>query len=239
MTTLGALPTGAEKRSYVQRLFTSIAPRYDWFNRLASFGLDQGWRRRALEQGRIGPGQRVLDVCAGTGDLSILCAQRHRPAGVVGIDMNGAMLSCAQRKQRALGLPIGWALADAEALPFRAESFDRIVIGFSTRNLADLTQGLREMMRVLRPGGRLVILETGYPSSPFLRAAYQAFLFTAARTIGLLLTGRAWPFTYLARSVRGFLTPAQMIERLHSLQTQVEYVPLSYGLASLFIATKD
>jgi demethylmenaquinone methyltransferase/2-methoxy-6-polyprenyl-1,4-benzoquinol methylase len=230
---------GLEKRTFIQRLFTSIAPRYDWFNRLASCGLDQSWRRKALARGTVGPGQRVLDVCAGTGDLSLLCASRQQASGaVVGIDMNGAMLLCARRKQRVLGLSIAWIQGDAESLPFPEGAFDRVVIGFSTRNLSDLTRGLKELVRVLRPGGRLIILETGYPANRVLRAAYQAFLFTVARTIGLLLTGRAWPFTYLARSVRGFLTPEQMVERLQSLRTQVEYVPLSYGLASLFLATK-
>ena len=230
---------GDEKRSFVQRLFTDIAPRYDWFNRLASFGLDQAWRRRALGRGGVDAVRRVLDVCAGTGDLALLCARRRRAAGTGGgMDMNRAMLECARRKQSLHGLEIGWVQGDAESLPFPDGAFDRVVIGFSTRNLSDLTRGLAEMVRVLRPRGRLIILETGYPATRVLRAAYQLFLFTVARTIGFLLTGRAWPFTYLARSVRGFLTPEQMVERLQSLQTQVEYVPLSCGLASLFLATK-
>ena len=227
------------KRPFVQRLFTRIAPRYDWFNRLASLGLDQGWRAQAIERGTITPGQQVLDVCTGTGDLAVLCTQYQQQAGtVVGMDMNGAMLTHAQRKQRALGLTIGWIQGEAESLPFSEGTFDRVVIGFSTRNLTHLMGGLREMVRVLRPQGRLVILETGYPANPVLRAAYQTFLFTGVRLIGFLLTGRTWPFTYLARSVRGFLTPEQMVERLQRLRTQVEYVPLSHGLASLFIATK-
>ena len=232
---------GVEKRSFVQRLFTRIAPRYDRFNRLASLGLDQGWRAQALERGGITPGQQVLDVRTGTGNLAVLCAQHpqgQRPSTVVGMDMNGAMLAHAHRKQRALGLAIGWVQGEAESLPFPEGAFDRVMIGFSTRNLTRLMDGLREMVRVLRPGGRLIILETGYPANPVLRAAYQAFLFTGVRLIGFLLTGRTWPFTYLARSVRGFLTPEQMAERLQSLRTQVEYVPLSYGLASLFIAIK-
>jgi demethylmenaquinone methyltransferase/2-methoxy-6-polyprenyl-1,4-benzoquinol methylase len=149
------------------------------------------------------------------------------------------MLRRAHLKQDAQRLAIRWVQGDAESLPFPDSRFDCVIIGFSTRNLTDLNTGLREMFRVLRPGGRLVILETGYPKHPALRRAYQIFLFTAARTIGFALTGRTWPFTYLARSVRGFLTPAQMVERLQSFQTQVEYVPLSYGLASLFLATKS
>jgi demethylmenaquinone methyltransferase/2-methoxy-6-polyprenyl-1,4-benzoquinol methylase len=100
-------------------------------------------------------------------------------------------------------------------------------------------KGLREMVRVLRPHGRLIILETGSPRHRLLRAGYQVFLFTFARVIGWILTGRAWPFTYLARSVRQFLTPQQFVDRLQSVPTQVQYVPLSYGLASLYLATKS
>ena len=229
----------AVERPFIQRLFTDIAPRYDWFNRLASCGLDQPWRRAAIHRGGIEPGQRILDVCAGTGDLAILCARQQQGRGtVVGLDMNQTMLAHAQRKQRAGRLRIDWLQADAEALPFATGSFDRVVIGFSTRNLSDLMAALREMVRVLRPGGMLVILETGRPAHPILRVGYQGFLFTVARVIGLVLTGRLWPFTYLARSVQQFLTPEQFVERLRAVQTQVQYVPLSWGLASLYLATK-
>ena len=228
-----------DKRSFVQRLFTNIAPRYDWFNRLASCGLDQHWRRAAIRYGQIQPGQRVLDVCAGTGDLAILCAQRQRGNSVVvGIDMNQAMLSYAAHKQRARGFSIQWLQGDALALPFADDAFDRVLIGFSTRNLSDLTAGLREMVRLLKPGGRLIILETGRPANPILRIGYQVFLFTVARIIGFALTGQLWPFTYLARSVKAFLTPAQMTECLRRASTTVQYVPLSQGLASLYLAAK-
>lgn len=226
-----------EKRPFVQRLFTNIAPRYDWFNRLASCGLDQRWRRLVVARAGVTPGQRVLDVCTGTGDLAMLCAEQG--AQVVGLDMNWEMLARAPQKSKARGLSIGWVRGDAESLPMASGTVHHVLIGFSTRNLSHLNQGLSEMVRVLRPGGRLLILETGYPSNPVLRFGYQLFLFTFARLIGLLLTGRLWPFTYLARSVKQFLTPAQMIDRLQQLQTAVEYVPLSYGLASLYIATKS
>ena len=229
-----------QKRMFVQRLFTSIAPRYDWFNRLASCGLDQRWRRRALVLGGVAPGQQVLDVCAGTGDLALLAARAQRGLGaVVGVDRNREMLTFACHKQRARHLAVTWLQGDAESLPFASGRFDRVLVGFSTRNLSDLAAGLQEMVRVLRPGGRLVILETGRPANPLVRAGYQAFLFTFARAIGFLLTGRTWPFTYLARSVKQFLTPAQMVDRLQRLKTQVQYVPLSNGLASLYLVTKD
>ena len=228
-----------DKRAFIHRLFTDIAPRYDWFNRLASFGLDQRWRRETIRRGGIGPGHRVLDVCAGTGDLTLLCAQQLRGEGLaVGLDFTPAMLCSARRKQQAGGLKVSWLQGDALSLPFADNSFDRVMIGFSTRNLSDLAAGLREMVRVLRRKGQLMILETGYPPNPWLRAGYHAFLLTVSRMIGFLLTGRCWPFTYLARSVRHFLTPSAFVERLKEAGTAASYVPLSGGLASLYLATK-
>jgi len=229
-----------EKRTFVQQLFSRIAPRYDWFNRLASCGFDQHWRKVALARGDVAPGHRVLDVCAGTGDLAILCTRRQQGHGfVIGVDMNTDMLIRAQRKQRQRGLSIDWLQADALALPFADESFDRVTIGFSTRNLADLTAGIQEMVRVLHRGGRLIILETGHPANPVLRWGYYLFLSTVVRLVGVVLTGRLWPFTYLAKSVQAFLTPQQFVQRLQSAQTAVEYFPLSGGLASLYLATKS
>lgn len=227
------------KRSFVQQLFTRIAPRYDWFNRLASCGLDQRWRRQALRHGGLQPGLRLLDVCSGTGDLALLAAAVQQGRGeIIGIDMNGAMLGLARRKQQRRRRTIDWVHGDALALPFCDGSFDRVTIGFSTRNLSDLNAGLREMVRVLRPGGRLIVLETGRPANPIIRSGYQLFLLTAARTIGFLLTGRCWPFTYLARSVRQFLTPEEFLGRLRVCETTAAYIPLSGGLASLYVATK-
>lgn len=230
---------GQEKRVFIRRLFTDIAPRYDWFNRLASAGMDQRWRRETIRRGRIGPNHRVLDICAGTGDLTLLCAERLQGQGLaVGLDFTSAMLSSARRKQQARGLSVSWLQGDALSLPFADNSFDRVMIGFSTRNLADVSAGLREMVRVLRSQGQLMILETGYPSNPLLRAGYHTFLLTVARMIGFLLTGRCWPFTYLARSVQQFLTPRAFVERLRGAGTVATYVPLTGGLASLYLGTK-
>jgi demethylmenaquinone methyltransferase/2-methoxy-6-polyprenyl-1,4-benzoquinol methylase len=154
------------------------------------------------------------------------------------MDLNAAMLAGAQRKQYVRGLDVGWIRGDTQVLPFRSGEFDRVLMAFSTRNLSDLTEGLREMVRVLRPQGQLVILETGRPANPLLRFGYQFFLFTVARVIGFALTGRLWPFTYLARSVQQFLTPEQLLERLRVAGTDAQYDPLTGGLASLYLATK-
>ncbi len=127
---------------------------------------------------------------------------------------------------------------DAQQLPFRSGTFDRVFIGFSTRNLSNLREGCCEMLRVLKPGGQLVVLETGYPANPLMRAGYLGFLTTAARGIGWALTGRCWPFTYLAQSVKRFLPPAEVVALLDACGAQARYHPLSWGLASLYVARK-
>jgi len=224
---------------FIHRLFSEIAPRYDWFNRIASMGLDQRWRRQAVAASGASQGMDVLDVCTGTGDLALLCATHTQRDGmVVGVDFNHTMLQAALRKQQAAGLNIHWLLADAQSLPFRSESFDRIFIGFSTRNLSNLAGGLREMCRLLKANGRLIVLETGRPSNRLVRIGHLLFLFTVARVIGWLLTGRLWPFTYLARSVKGFVTPTELVALLNACGTRACYLPLSGGLASLYIAEK-
>ena len=228
-----------EKRVFVHRLFTTIAPQYDWFNRLASLGLDQRWRARAIRESGMQPGMDVLDVCTGTGDLALMCAARAHGQGLVaGVDFNATMLRGAPPKQARARQAVHWLQGDAQALPFQAGSFDRVFIGFSTRNLSDLRLGVAEMARVLRPGGRLVILETGRPANPLVRAGHWLFLMTVARMIGWVLTGHLWPFTYLAKSVKRFLRPSEFVDLLAGCGLAPQHRPLSWGLASLYLATK-
>lgn len=261
----------ASKRKLVQELFGAIAPRYDRFNRVASMGLDRGWRRNTIQQAAITPDMRVLDVCTGTGDLAFLASRQTGARGlVVGVDFTWPMLQGAAQRSRQYaqnvavggmsphagrdhqrgrgrfrgapqtqaGTRVEWLQADALALPFGDGTFDRIVMGFSTRNLADLSAGMRELLRVLKPQGQLWILETGWPSNPLLRVAYWIFLATVARGIGWIITGKLWPFTYFARSVRGFLTPAAFADLVRGCEAQVRHQPLSGGLASLYQITK-
>ena len=234
-----AAASPASKRVLVREIFETIAPRYDRFNRLASCALDQGWRRRAVALGDLTPSMRVLDVCAGTGDLALCCGRRLGAEGlVIGLDFTEAMLHGAKAKSVAEGVRVSWLSGDAQALPFSDRSFDRVFIGFSTRNLTDLRQGITEFLRVLKPGGRLVILETGRPANPIIRAGYLVFLGTVVRAIGWIVTGRVWPFTYLARSVKGFLMPKDFVALITGCGAPAEYIPLSGGLASLYIAQK-
>ena len=229
----------AAKRVFVNRLFTTIAPRYDWFNRLATLGLDLHWRRQAVDRSGLQDGMVILDACTGTGDFAFLCAQRlHGRSLVAGLDFNEAMLRSARRKPTPQHVPIRWMQGDAQTLPLRSSSVDRVLIGFSTRNLSDLAAGLREMHRVLKPGGLLVILETGRPTHPLVRMAYFVTLWTATRLIGWVITGQVWPFTYLAQSVKGFLRPEEFVTLLTRCGLTARYQPLSFGIASLYLAKK-
>jgi demethylmenaquinone methyltransferase/2-methoxy-6-polyprenyl-1,4-benzoquinol methylase len=155
-------------------MFTAIARRYDLNNRVHSFGRDQSWRRRAVALARVRPTDAVLDVACGTGDLTEAFAAAG-PASVVGLDFTAAMLELARVKARRLSRPADgraptYVQGDAMALPFAAESFDVVSIAFGIRNVLDPPTALGEFRRVLRPGGRLVVLEFGEPANPLLRA---------------------------------------------------------------------
>lgn len=209
----------------VRRMFDRIAPVYDLMNRAMTAGLDRRWRRLAVRE-TVRPGDRVLDVCCGTGDLAL--EAERRGGRVVGLDFSERMLARARRKSGT----IEWVQGDALALPFPAESFDAVLVGFGVRNLDDLEAGLRELRRVLRPGGRLAILELTRPrglARPFFRLWFEALVPLAGR---LLPGGRA--YTYLPASVRRFPEPedlARLLERAGF--EEVEFRRLGGGIVAL------
>ncbi|HWQ22560.1 MAG TPA: bifunctional demethylmenaquinone methyltransferase/2-methoxy-6-polyprenyl-1,4-benzoquinol methylase UbiE [Gaiellaceae bacterium] len=213
----------------VRRMFDRIAPVYDLMNRAMTAGLDRRWRRLAVREA-VRPGDRVLDVCCGTGDLA-LEAERHG-GRVVGLDFSERMLERARRKSGT----IEWVRADALALPFPAASFDAVLVGFGVRNLDDLEAGLRELRRVLRPGGRLAILEITRPrglAKPFFRLWFEAFVPLVGR---LLPGGRA--YTYLPASVRRFPQPEDLSRLLEQAGfEQVAFRRLGGGIVALHRAT--
>jgi len=185
----------------VRSMFDRISPVYDAMNRTMTMGLDQRWRR-ATVAAVVQPGDRVLDACCGTGDLAV--AALRAGATVTGLDFSERMLERARRKSAE----IEWVQGDAEQLPFEDASFDAATVGFGVRNLADLERGLAELRRVLRPGGRVAILEITRPSgllAPFYRLWFDGFV---------PLLGKALPggsaYTYLPASVRRFPGPAEL-----------------------------
>lgn len=191
--------------------FDAIAPRYDLTNRVISFGIDLHWRRVAVR--RLGPlprGALVLDLACGTCDMARVLLKQHPTARVVGADLSRVMLGLAKRKLAARGLrvapgaPVALVNAPAEALPFRDGAFDAVTIAFGIRNVPDFPAGLKEMLRVLRPGGRACILEFSTPPSRLYWRLYNFYFFSILPRVGGLLTGRQAAYRYLTDSVSRF-----------------------------------
>lgn len=192
---------GTQRAASVRLLFDRIARRYDLINDLQSFGLHRYWKRRMLQLAAVTPGIHALDVCCGTGDI----AQSLHSAGarVLGFDFSYSMLSVAV--QRASHLP--YIQADALQLPLYDSSYDIVTVGYGLRNLADFQLGIAEFLRVLKPGGRLLILDFGKPRNPIWRAAYFAYLRLVVPLFGLLFCGDAAAYSYILDSLRRY--PAQ------------------------------
>ena len=214
----------------VQTMFDRIAPVYDVMNRVMTAGLDQRWRR-ATVRAVVEPGDRVLDAACGTGDLAIIAAKAG--GDVTGLDFSERMLERARKKSGA----IEWVQADALALPFEDASFDAATVGFGVRNLADLEGGLRELARVLRPGGRLAVLEITRPKGllkPFFRLWFDVLVPFAGR---VLHGGKA--YTYLPASVRRFPGPADLSTLLERAGfADVRYRLLGGGSVALHVGTR-
>ena len=193
-----------DKASLVGGVFDSVAARYDVMNDLMSFGIHRLWKRLTIDAAAVRPGQSVLDVAGGTGDLAKAFARRVGASGhVVLSDINAAMLGTGRDRLLDDGVVgVDCALADAEALPFADGSFDRVTIAFGLRNVTDKPRALASMFRVLRPGGRLLVLEFSKPVVPLLERAYDAYSFAALPVMGRLVAGDADSYRYLAESIR-------------------------------------
>ncbi|MFN8160416.1 MAG: bifunctional demethylmenaquinone methyltransferase/2-methoxy-6-polyprenyl-1,4-benzoquinol methylase UbiE [Solirubrobacterales bacterium] len=210
-------PTRAsgEFAGQVNRMFDRIAGRYDAMNSVMTAGMHHRWRQRAADRAALGPGDSALDVCCGTGDLAIELARRVSPGGrVIGCDFSEPMLDRAREKgaeRGDAGLRFEWA--DALELPYDTGRFDAVTVGFGVRNLADLDRGLREMARVLRPGGRLVILEITNPARPPLSTFYSLWFDRIVPLLGTLAGDRD-AYSYLPESVRSFPAPRELAARM-------------------------
>jgi demethylmenaquinone methyltransferase/2-methoxy-6-polyprenyl-1,4-benzoquinol methylase len=216
---------GEQRAARVGDLFASIARRYDLLNDLQSFGLHRLWKRRVVRLAAVQPGDRALDLCCGTGDIALALARRG--ADVTGLDFSDKMLEVAQsRLQNAKGKipPLKFIQGDAEHLPFPDNSFDAVTVGYGLRNLTSWEAGLREMLRVAKPGGRIVVLDFGKPANALWRRLYFTHLKCSVPLIGLVFCGRADAYAYILESLKHY--PAQVavaakMRELNLADTQV------------------
>jgi demethylmenaquinone methyltransferase/2-methoxy-6-polyprenyl-1,4-benzoquinol methylase len=253
VTLRSAIATPEGKRRYVRQLFATIADRYDFITRFLSYGMDRRWKRRAIALANIGPQDRVLDLACGTGDLLFDAAPRGRHA--VGLDVTFRMLQLAQRRMaaapRAGASPrehtevtgttrIGLVTGDMVALPFRSGSFDVVTTGYGLRNVPDLLQSIREISRVLAPGGRLVSLDFNRPRSAIVRRAYLAYLTVVGSALGYVLHRDPDTYRYIPESIRNY-PGATAVGALIAEQglPDARVVPLLGGLMAMHVATKS
>ena len=197
--------TVGDKKDRVRAVFDSVAPRYDLMNDAMSFGLHRLWKRFTLERTGLKPGQKALDVAAGSADLSIPMARRVGSKGhIVVTDINAGMLAVGRDRMLDAGLAgnVSYVLADAESLPFPDKSFHCVTIGFGLRNVTDKDAALRSMYRVLKPGGRLLVLEFSRPRLGLLNPVYDAYSFQVLPRMGRLLAQDEASYRYLAESIR-------------------------------------
>lgn len=227
--------TVADKRRRVQRMFAAIAPSYDLNNRLHSLWMDQSWRRRAVKLAEVKSSDTVVDVACGTGDLS-LAFQRGGAAAVTGIDFTFEMLPLAVGKSNG----VRYINGDAQSLPLPDECCDVVSIAFGIRNVADPPTALREFHRVLRPGGRVIILEFSLPTNAILRGLYNFyFRHILPRTATLISGDTTGAYRYLPRSVNTFIDRIQMLEMIRSAGfANVTAYPMTLGICMCYRANK-
>lgn len=225
----------------VHDIFSGIAGSYDRFNLLSSMGIDRAWRKRAVALSRLKQGDRVLDLCAGTGDLTLAYAASGLPSQVVGTDFVAEMLSVAQSKiaRRLPAVPVSFSQADAQDLPFEDDSFDVVSVAFGVRNLPDRSANFREVRRVLRPGGRYVVLEFSRPPFAPFRWIYHAYLRFVIPSLGKMLSGGdRESFQYLNDSILRFPDqPALAAELRAAGFSAIDWKNLTFGIVAVHIAT--
>jgi len=226
----------------VQAMFGGIARRYDLLNHLLSLNLDLKWRRRAALEAHPRKCLRVLDLCGGTGDLSVALAQAEDPPSlVVCCDFSHPMLALAGPKFARKGLRDRCVTVEGDALrlPFRDGSFDAVTIGFGVRNLADMSAGFGEILRVLAPGGRLVVLEFSRPTGPLLSRLYGFYLRTVVPRLGDGASGRRGAYVYLARTIGEFPAPDLLAGMIRETGfAAVGWRPMTCGIVCLHTALK-
>jgi len=228
-------PTGG-----IRRLFADLSGNYDRFNRVASLGLDESWRRATVRAAEIPEGGRVLDLACGTGDLSLAIARATPGVHVLGTDLTPEMVRIARTKAARANTRarLDFLVADALALPYRDQTFDAVTVGFGIRNIPKRDTCFREVRRVLKPVGRLVVLEFSRPVAP-LRMGHGIYLRHVIPLMGKVVTGDRAPFDYLNSSIREFPDQERLAEELRGAGfSEVSWRNLTFGVVAVHVARR-
>lgn len=228
------------KKEQVAQMFDNIAFRYDFLNSLLSLGIHKGWRRKCVKLLADLKPKAILDVATGTADFALECVKLE-PTRIVGVDISEGMMKFGREKIKKAGLDklITLEYGDAETLKFDDNSFDAIVVGFGVRNFENLEKGLTNLRRILKPGGKLIVLEFSNPRNKLIKWAYNFYFNKVTPFIGRLFSKDVRAYTYLPESVKAFPDNERFIEILNKLNySNNSYKSLSFGIAAIYSATK-
>ena len=232
----------SDKVKAVLAHFNRVAPKYDFMNSVLSFGIHYAWKRKAIRMLDLKPGNRILDVCGGTGDLAVYCTNHTGKAGRVFLyDINRAMMEAGRVRpqNRARNDQIDYVQGDAEHIACGDGRFDVAMVGFGIRNLTHLEKGFQEMYRVLKPGGKLLCLEFSKPVNPVFRWLYDFYSFNIMPAAGALLAGSSQSYACLSETIRMFASPEELKTILETIGFEsVAYYHLTNGIAAIHIGRK-
>lgn len=230
------------KKEQVSKMFDDIAPRYDLMNRLLSVRIDVGWRKKAINLLKKEAAQHILDVATGTGDMAIMAARMLQPKQITGIDISEGMLTVGRQKVKKEGLEgqIGFYTGDSETINFSNNTFDAVMVAFGVRNFENLEKGLSEILRVLKPGAPLVVLEFSKPKLGLIRSFYNLYMgFLAPQVAGWFHQNKE-AYQYLNESAKAFPERQQFVNILKGVGfSNTSFKPLSLGICCIYSGRKD
>ena len=232
-----------EEKQHIGQLFDRIAGTYDGLNHGLSLGIDKYWRRKTVSM--MPAAKHVQDVAIGTADLTIEMLHRGKAEQVTGIDLSEQMMGIGRLKVERLrvtgdGLPVEFVYGNAQQMPFEDASFDAVTCAYGCRNFQNLDEGLKEMYRVLRPGGQVTILEFSYPSNRLVRALYDIYFTSVLPLIGRIVSRDKTAYTYLNKSVKAFCWGEAFVQHMHDAGFRDEqFTPLTFGITTVYTGIKN
>lgn len=228
-----------EEKKNIGHLFDGIAGTYDKLNHILSLNIDKLWRKKAIRM--LKPCKEALDVAIGTADLSIEMLRQQKAMHITGIDLSQEMMRIGQQKveKKGWGDKVRFDLGSAQEMPYEGDSYDAVTCAYGVRNFSNLDLGLKEMARVMKPGGQLIILEFSYPTNCIIRFFYDLYFTRIMPLIGRAFSKDKKAYNYLNRSVKGFIWGEEMTRRMVQAGfKQATFRPLTFGITTLYTATK-